>query len=555
MDLEDCDAKRIGSYYTPSWLAKWISENTLAAWLSEKHRTRSSLLSRITSIKIVDPASGDGAFLMAAGEWLLSTRKGLGDLGSDDEIRRHIVDTSLYGVDIVRQAADDCRNNLLNWAEGNVRTKVEHGNSISGQFKWSAVFRDVFQRENSGFDVVLGNPPYGNLLSDEEKMEVRQSLIHDISTGRRGTWNTAALFMVRARELLREDGYLGFLVPNSILRVGQFSKLREFLLDQFTVTTIVDEGSPFEGVTLEVISILAKAKSNSRADSFSSISRRPGIEGTRKVPLDVCQSSRVIPLYYDDIFKKAIERGNRDALSASRGRDIQKIHVSKYPSIQFDIPYATSGRSVKRYRLDEGFLIYADNWFRDDSALVESYENELLLATKNYPYPRCVMKPKGIIHGGGAVTITSTDKDLDMKAVGMVLNSRFVRYLCIRYLTNYSQLTTCLNTGIMEDLPLAVPSDTSAYATVFDMLSSMHSSHCQDVVSRDLAYLESIADALVYELYLSDTERLLDIVDDALKDARKKSVLEALRHPDISDRIARIFSNSRIRRIESSPRM
>lgn len=554
MNPVDCNAKQIGSYYTPSWLARWISDRALAEWYNENGKQEKMLLNRVKAIKIVDPASGDGAFLAATGDALLLMRKQLGDFASDKEIKMEIVNDSLYGVDIVKRAVNECRTNLQKWADSNAKPNVEQGNSISGDFDWTNVFDDVFERENPGFDIALGNPPYGNILPEEEKAKVKQSLTHDVSTGRKGTWNTAALFIVRAWELLRRDGYLGFLVPNSILRVGQFSKLREFILDKFTVTTVVDEGNPFEGVTLEMVSILARSSRILGAKSFLSMSRRPGFSGTREVPLDLCQSSRVIPLYYDDIFKRVIIRGKRGILHASRGRDMPKRHVSPVPTNRFEIPYATSGKSIKRYRLDERFFVYVDDWFKDDTIMAESYNNEMLLATKNYPYPRCVMKPKGVIHGGGAVRIAASE-DLDMKAVGLILNSRFIRYLCIRYLTNYSQLTTCLNTGIMEDLPLVMPTNTSVFADLFDLLSALNAKQGQSTSNKELMYHESVADALVYELYLTNSEDLLELTDDVLGSPRGKSSLYTLIHPDIEKRILEVFSIPEIKKIESSPRM
>jgi tRNA1(Val) A37 N6-methylase TrmN6 len=551
MNPDECDAKQIGSYYTPSWLAKWITNHSLNYWFNHN----SQLLKQVCEIKIVDPAVGDGVFLLTAADWLLMKRKALGDMKLDEEIRKEIVSNSLYGVDIAKQAAIDCEKNLHSWAGAKAGMNVKVGNSISGEFQWEREFDDVFRHGNPGFDLVLGNPPYGNLLSQEDKLAVQQALSHDISTGRKGTWNTAALFMVKARELLKQGGYLGFLVPNSILRVGQFSKLRRFLLDHFNILEIADEASPFKGVTLEMVSIIAKAGANPNSRFFSTVSRRSGLQGTGEVPLEICQVSRVFPLYYDDIFERALAKGKREMLTASRGRDIPKNHTRSAPSNGFEIPYATSGRSVKRYRLDENFMIYTDDWYRDDLALTESFETEILLATKNYPYPRCVMKPRGVIHGGGAVRISPLERNLDMRAAGLVLNSRFIRYLCIRYLTNYSQLTTCLNTGIMEDLPLALPEDTVAFSTLFESLSLLNEKQNRVGTGEELSYLESVADALVYELYLDDSGVLLKSVNDALKTFKGKHVFDRLYHPDIRSQVRHVFADKDVQRIEASPRM
>jgi hypothetical protein len=198
-------------------------------------------------------------------------------------------------------------------------------------------------------------------------------------------------------------------------------------------------------------------------------------------------------------------------LSATRGRDIPKSHVSDGRGPRFSIPYLTSGRSVKRYYIDSDYVTFTDDWFRQDSGLMHSYTNELLVATKNFRYPRCVIKPKGFLHGGGIVRIDSPE-ELDDKALGLILNSRLVRYVCKRYLTNYSELTTCLNTGIMNDLPMRIPEDQEIFRTVFSVLSQLHSPDRPS--NPDLVpFFERLGNALVYELFFGGDELQRSVFD------------------------------------------
>jgi hypothetical protein len=99
--------------------------------------------------------------------------------------------------------------------------------------------------------------------------------------------------------LLNDDGQLGFLVPNSILRVKQFTKIRDFILNKARLWKIVDEGSPFVGVTLEMVSLfMEKVKSN--GDHHIRVeSRRNGLEQTNVVAHSVLSESGIFSIYHE----------------------------------------------------------------------------------------------------------------------------------------------------------------------------------------------------------------------------------------------------------------
>jgi len=428
-----------GSYYTPTPIADFIVDKAIGKWIQKKtiNQTEIEKIELLKSIKILDPAVGDGVFLLAAAQWLLSARKNNGDNAPTSKIREYIATNNLFGVDIQREAVLECKSRILQWLEDddatlNQRTKlnIHEGNSLIGQvyseedwnpgiagnlkpykpLHWHKKFPHIFLQKNGGFDLVIGNPPYGNILSQSEKDAVKHSFQYDIMQGRKGTWNAAPLFIVRANQIANGNGEIAFLVPNSILRVGQFSKTRRFLLDETNMWCIIDEGNPFTDVTLEMVSIFWSTHSDMAIKSIEVVSRREDLEGNHKVPRDAFQTSMIFSLYYDDILKEIQAKGKRGMIKASRGRDIPSIHVQDEENRRFNVPYATKGRSVSRYRIKRGFLKFTDDWFRQDDTLTDSFSNEFLIATKNYPYPRCVMKPKGMIHGGGIVKIIPLDE-------------------------------------------------------------------------------------------------------------------------------------------------
>ncbi|MHA1909615.1 MAG: Eco57I restriction-modification methylase domain-containing protein, partial [Candidatus Thorarchaeota archaeon] len=439
----------------------------------------------------------------------------------------------VYQSDVISERDDDSVNHLKS-------------------FHWHQAFPDVF-RDKRGFDVIIGNPPYGNLLSQVEKDAFLDSFDADMMRGREGTWNAASLFIIRAYQLLNEFGELGFLVPNSILRVGQFQKTRRFLLEPFNLWSIADEGNPFDDVTLEMVTIYCSV-GNTTSSCVEVISRRKDLEASHSVSKDNFTSSRIFSIYHDNLFSQIQGIGTRGVLNAVRGRDIPKTNIRDAPTRKFNVPYATKGRSINRYRIEERYLKYSDDWFQRDSAMSESNNSEFLVATKNFPYPRCVIKPKGMIHGGGIVRIIPLRHDDNIRAIGLVLNSQLSRYVCTRYLTNYSQLTTCLNTGIINEFPVAYPEEPEVYAKLFDLLQLAHSGPGSIL---EIATLDSIADALVYSLYLQPNHGLDSIIDTLRKsngDSITKSI-SSLSHEDVQSEVHDMLNHQIVRRISASPRM
>lgn len=77
-------------------------------------------------------------------------------------------------------------------------------------FLWHTWFTDVFV--NGGFDIVIGNPPYGANLSDEEKSSYRK-----IYPETEFKIDTYSLFVLLSFKLLKDDGLMYYIIPNTLL--------------------------------------------------------------------------------------------------------------------------------------------------------------------------------------------------------------------------------------------------------------------------------------------------------------------------------------------------
>jgi hypothetical protein len=85
-------------------------------------------------------------------------------------------------------------------------------------FLWHTWFYDVFKKRN-GFDIVIGNPPYGAKISETEKKYYKEHYKcaqTDNKKGLKGSTDTFTVFIEMGHDLLATSGNLAFIVPMSV---------------------------------------------------------------------------------------------------------------------------------------------------------------------------------------------------------------------------------------------------------------------------------------------------------------------------------------------------
>jgi hypothetical protein len=242
----------------------------------------------LQTIKIVDPACGSGAFLIAAFDVLkaeyhqvneqITTITGTADLF---DINLEILNGNLYGVDLTPESIEISKLSLwlktaqrgkpLQSLEANLRVgnsliaEMNGGKEFSERaFDWQGAFPQVFV--SGGFDIVLGNPPY-------VRMELLKPIKSYLETHYRVASDRADLycyFYELGVNLLKTGGRLGYISSSTFFKTGSGEPLRRYLLEKTLLRAMVDFGDlqVFEGVTTyPAIVVLEK-----RAESVGGIS-------------------------------------------------------------------------------------------------------------------------------------------------------------------------------------------------------------------------------------------------------------------------------------------
>ena len=303
--------KREGVVYTPAMVTRFLVERTIGETLRETFDRLwadygmgeasttdaqtafwGGYLGALRALRILDPACGSGAFLVAAFDALAAeygrVEAALAALGValDFDIYDEIVSKNLYGVDLNAESIEITRLSLwLKTARPQHRLQnleaticvgdslIDDGAFTSQPFDWPAKFPEVFA--NGRFDIVIGNPPYVRMeLIKEIKPYLAEHYV--VASDRADLY---AYFFERGVRLLKAGGRLGFISSSSFFRTGSGEPLRTFLTDRLSLETVVDFGDAqiFEGVTTyPAIVTLRNSESDSRLSFL--VVRREGLQ-------------------------------------------------------------------------------------------------------------------------------------------------------------------------------------------------------------------------------------------------------------------------------------
>jgi hypothetical protein len=106
-------------------------------------------------------------------------------------------------------------------------------------FHWELEFPEVFGKDDLGFDIVIGNPPYvrqERLSSDKAYLQACYSDVYS------GTADVYVFFLKRGVRILRRSGMLSYIVSNKWLRATYAKGLRDFLSTQAKLIELLDFG-------------------------------------------------------------------------------------------------------------------------------------------------------------------------------------------------------------------------------------------------------------------------------------------------------------------------
>jgi len=208
-----------GSYYTPS--------NIVDEIISEYVGKDS---------KVLDPCCGTGQFLLAF----------------SDVVENPL---NIYGIDFDEIAVRIARLNLLI----KFKDKDFSPNIVCKNTLFDVGNYNLFSSNDENirdFDVIATNPPWGVHFSKKDLRELE--IIYPTIT----SFESFSYFLKKSIDLLRDDGAISFILPESILNVKTHKDIRSIILGNSQIEKVVYLNRVFKNVFTPVIRLDLKKSNN-----------------------------------------------------------------------------------------------------------------------------------------------------------------------------------------------------------------------------------------------------------------------------------------------------
>jgi adenine-specific DNA-methyltransferase len=218
------DKKQTGSYYTPEYLAGFISKKVLSFFEDKP------------SISILEPSVGDGSFI-------------------SEFNKNELLSIKLSALDINK---DELKKASIKWSRKNANFQEIDFLDFTSKTKFSAV---------------IGNPPYiKKTLLSEKQIETCKEIHKNENLSEKSVKNIWTTFLIKSTTLLKKDGVLAFVLPSELLQVKFAEEIREYLKNQFERIEIYTFNDLlFECKGQDTIVLIAYKKHNEKGEFFSNI--------------------------------------------------------------------------------------------------------------------------------------------------------------------------------------------------------------------------------------------------------------------------------------------
>jgi len=548
-----------GVYYTPKYVVDYIVENTVGKLIKGKTPKQ------IEKIKICDPACGSGSFLIGAYQYLLNwhlqfyvdnppKKKKDNPLTPNRNLttaeKKRILLNNIFGVDIDIQAVEVTKLNLLLKAlEGetqasisqqlqlfqervlpNLGNNIKCGNSLIGPdfyddqldlfpeqlkrinaFNWHTEFVNIFKQGN--FDALIGNPPYLKLTannSDAEILAYYQKNFLSYSGG--SSKNLFQLFLEKVAYI--SPKVFSFIVPEALLTTDSNGKIREIILQDFNLDSIVTfDHFVFEDATIGTTIIVGEKNSKSKTN----VIKIDAVKQEVKIQ-EIILSSGTAPwdIYFDDISKKLFNKVLTSSILMG-----ELVEMSKGMVVKNREDKLTQTPSKLSYPFLLGNCMSRYYYHYDRYAEYEKLEiiGGTSALKKHLITPRLLIRRTGnklcatysdkqeLIES--TIYILSSDK-LNLKFLLGLINSKLLSYyLSKRLVTNIQGFPQVLM-GQLAQLPIISTNEKDQHVIVnlvnnllklYEQLQTTQLENQRQQIQRTINYNENKIDKFVYYLY------------------------------------------------------
>ncbi len=254
--------RQLGTYYTPHAIIKDMIAHTLAPILQAKVAglgNAQAKIAAVLTIKILDPAMGSGYFLLEATDYIAHFLFDLSRTAPNAEYtikdivywKQRVLDTCIYGIDINPLTVDIATLSLVYacGVEANPTTIKHHlytGNALEAML-WQRICADMStdnhtDNPQTGFDIVIGNPPY---VRQESFAAWKWHLAQTFPDVYHGAADLSTYFIAQALRVLKQGGQLSYITSGTFRKLQSGAALRKYLATHATLLEVVQFSTPY----------------------------------------------------------------------------------------------------------------------------------------------------------------------------------------------------------------------------------------------------------------------------------------------------------------------
>ena len=552
--------KKDGAFYTRDSIANFMItkglilffdnylDNSKVNHLDDIYRLnkeeKEMVKSQLKNFTILDPACGTGVFLLSAMKIIVTLLKRLYLEPYNKKLKLGLY-KNLFGSELNQGARKLCILKLF---------KLFHDESSSYDAELLSILNSnialedslMGKRENK-FDLIIGNPPYGNILNDSQKERLKSNNIfyNDVYCA----------FLLNSLDWTK--GIIGYLVPKSFLLRQGYVNFRQTLLSKANLLKIYDIGpNVFARATNEVQILFYEKKSEIIKDlEVFLYPNTPIVKYTSQVvdTLRVCFNktcplsahAKKIYAYIPDLNcpycnSKTIAlnriRIKSDEVTLNLINKIEEIGDLNYLNIE-RIPNMIRGEEDKGLKLilkliegntnnncyfikakgDFNYYYFNKNKSFDiekaDPRILkgsnfEYYTSPKLLIKHNSIFPQAIFSKDRVCFTSSIYSIISDDH-IELKYINAMLNSSLMQYYCLYGINNQQNTTINLNQYMIRHLPIKNASTNQKKTLsekVQDVISALLKS--KGKLNGEIINELKLIDAIIFDLYdLENNER------------------------------------------------
>ena len=341
-------------------------------------------------------------------------------------------------------------------------------------FLWHTWFSDVFNRddEKSGFDIVIGNPPYV-VVSDKDK----DKLYYKYET--KGCLELYSYFFEHSINILRPQGVLSFITGSLYTKGLKFEPLRTFLEHNTQIIAYRNEGDVvFKNVNMPTSTILL----------YKSCNQTWCFEDLLGNSISILKKMDLVskPLSSISIMQRGFEVG-RDRVSKDFG---------KYRFL--------TGSNVEKYCYKTVSYVNQDvvDDFQKDAMF---YKGKRLLIRETGSCLTVVYLDENIFCNRSLYSTIIKDSSFDTQYIVGVLNSKPIQYYYQQKFKAETELFPKIRIKQAKQLPIPI-AESGIQSSIAVLITQIITAKKADIKDSTEKYEKEI-DKIVYELYgLTDDE-------------------------------------------------